>query len=743
MIAKCTLKKQGIFSLGLIAGLFSMASVQAQFNMGYQPWENVPVTVNNNQLPSPWAGGFNAPQFSTVDFDLDGQLDLFVFDRQGNVVKTFLYGGTPNATDFTHAPQYESSWPKLDGFALFADYNGDGKQDLFTYELGSITAYRNDSDTEFKLTKAVRNQLPVLEGNLRLPMPLLPIDMPSFIDADNDGDLDIFAFGSGSVGVSNAVTWYRNLSRERYGHSDSLVFEIGTECWGQFTESFSTNEITTGVGCKRNGSINRHAGSNLLVLDLNDDGLNDVLIGDISNRNVIQLTNEGDQQTATMAPLQDTAFPSNSVSVDLTLFPGMYSLDANHDNKRDLIVAQSQFDGGENLTCSWFYTNISNNAEDEYSFTTDQFLVDEMIEVGASSVPVLVDLNGDGLLDILVGTQGLIQTGGDYIAGLHLYLNVGTAQQPAFELSTTDFDQLTNLLLSALHPALGDLDNDGDLDMVLGESQGTLLYFERTGAPGDLVQFTLMNASLGNIDVGLYSAPTLVDLDQDQDLDLLVGNRGGTLDYFENTGSASSPSFAATPTIEDFGGIDVEPLCCEGFSKPWVTSTMDSSNDRYLFVGAKNGRTVLYGPLPSNPNFDMNLVLSRVDSIVTSQTRTAITGADLNGDGKTELMLGEYGGGIKLMRNLIMAPLGIQPVQPLNIKLFPNPVKEQLTVRWEQDGNAATIRIVDLLGRVQFEEAVQTQESETTIDLQHLPSGAYILQLSAGNQVESSKIFKR
>ena len=94
----------------------------------------------------------------------------------------------------------------------------------------------------------------------------------------------------------------------------------------------------------------------------------------------------------------------------------------------------------------------------------------------------------------------------------------------------------------------------GDLDLVGGEESGKLIYLENTGSsrtPEFVERIGTANPFDG-IDVGVYSAPALGDLDGDGDLDLVVGEESGKLIYIENTGTSTEPEFAEFVAFLDF-----------------------------------------------------------------------------------------------------------------------------------------------------------------------------------------------
>lgn len=89
---------------------------------GFSRADSITVKEAGNYLEFPWAGGLNFCQFSSIDLNLDGIKDLFVFDRSGNRISTFINNGTPDSVDYTYAPQYRSAFPpRMEHWALLYD----------------------------------------------------------------------------------------------------------------------------------------------------------------------------------------------------------------------------------------------------------------------------------------------------------------------------------------------------------------------------------------------------------------------------------------------------------------------------------------------------------------------------------------------------------------------------------------------------------------------------------------------
>ena len=174
------------------------------------------------------------------------------------------------------------------------------------------------------------------------------------------------------------------------------------------------------------------------------------------------------------------------------------------------------------------------------------------IDVGSNSVPAFTDIDSDGDLDLVVGNSN---------GTLKVYENTGTAGAPVYVERTGAANPLDGIDVgNNSAPAFTDLDGDGDADLVVGESGGTLKYYENTGTVGAPVYVERTGAAnpMGGIDVGNDSAPAFADANGDGILDLLVGESGGTVKVYENTGTAGAPVYAANTTLTSpYAGLDV------------------------------------------------------------------------------------------------------------------------------------------------------------------------------------------
>lgn len=703
-------------------------------DFGFRKDFSIPVHKNNKLFfEQPWVGGINACQFAEIDLNLDGIIDLVAFDRHGNRILPFINEGIKNRTGYTYAPEYQGRFPVVREWMNLVDYNGDGKNDLFTYTTGGIRIYRNVSDTNFvfALEKSLLYSY-YYSGYVNLFA--LPDDYPVFSDIDLDGDMDILNFFT----LGKYLNFHKNLSVEKYGIPDSLDFRLTNLCWGHFEENELSNHLSLGIECGSRSISDvyeRHSGSTLLALDLDDDLDKDLLVGDIDYATIIGLINGGTPDSAFMTG-QDTLFPSGTEPVNMMSMPLSTYIDIDNDGARDLLV--SPFDPGldrtDNYESVWLYRNLGKDTAPIFQFEQKDFIQEWMIDLGAGAYPVMADVNQDGLQDMVVGNYGYLDTAYyslgylylSYRSQVALFLNTGTSGLPLFDMTDRDFGHLSSLKIQGACPAMADLDNDGDMDMITGNGDGTLIFLENLAGPGHVPVFGEPELNYQGIDIGEFSAPQLIDLDRDGLTDLVLGKRDGALSYYRNTGSKVAPVF--TWMTSQLGGVDVTDtqISLDGFSTPCF---FEEGGEYRLFVGSEFGQIYYYKDIDGNIGGNFTPVSDHY-LFIDEGSRTGMAVWNFNNDEYPDLIIGNYSGGLASYKGVTPSELSMEEPQrtlPV-IRIYPNPAGEVLNIELTGSfsGGRCQIQILDLLG-----EEVKTVQTYATgtypVNIERLSGGVYIV----------------
>ncbi len=704
----------------------------------------------------PWAGGMNSCQFGEVDMNMDGIKDLFAFDRQGDRIMTFINGGTQNTVDYEYAPQYIASFPELYDWAILIDYNMDGKEDIFTYAhiLPGIIVYKNVSNTELEFELEVYPYLESFQGGGYTNILVTDVDYPGISDIDNDGDLDILTFW----GLGAFVEMHTNLSMEKYGIPDSLDYIKTTFCWGYFAENDESNIIYLdtcmgGKNCTLKNTKNekirntRHTGSTFLLLDLDGDDDKDLVLGDVDYPILIELINGGTVDSAHIIS-QDTLFPSYNKPVNLFSMPVAAYIDVDNNGINDLIV--SAFDPGletsRNTRSVKLYSNSGANNYPYFEYEMDNFLQEDMIDVGSGAYPVFEDYDGDGLPDLFISNFGYyiysyyspgMFLHSVYWSNIALFKNTGSVNNPAFTRITHDFAHLHEYHLTGIFLTFGDVDGDMDKDMIIGMQNGTLWYFENTSDQNVIWDFSDPVQNYQGIDVGDFSTPQLLDLNGDDLLDLIVGEKDGNLNYYENTGSSVDPAF--TFVTDSLGKVNVtDPqLSYTGYSTPFFFKNME--NETNLIVGSENGKVFYYKNIDGNlegkfeENDSLYLLINDEPFELMNGIRTGATMEDLDNDGYFDLVVGNYSGGLNYYYGIETPPVSGINEKHNNIvdcELYPNPAKDRIFIDFKNasEFSHVHINVYNLMSTKVFtDDFYNTLDISLSVD--HLPDGIYICEI--------------
>lgn len=705
-------------------------------SVGFVYSDTVHIEAQGDTLEYGWAGGLNFTQWSHIDLNFDNVRDLIVFDKSGNRFLPFESYSENGVTKYRYAPKHIPAFPEIMNWVLFRDYNNDGKIDMWAHTNAGIAVYKNESTLAGGLKFTYALNTPQLFTNygtaVDVNLYVASTDIPAVEDIDGDGDLDVLTFSI----LGTNVEYHKCMSMELYGHSDSLVYQLGDDCWGLFKESFVSNTVYLDT-CDANfapGGANRprHAGSAIAVRDLTGNGSMDCLLGDITFNNLNFLTNTGTPQDAHMTD-QDNAFPSYDVPLDLELFPGVFWVDLDLDGDRDMVVSPNAGSGAKNLESVWYYENIGTEALPNFNFKSESLFQDEMIDVGEGAYPKLVDLNGDNLLDLVIGNYGIMDNGTISDSRLALFINTGTAVRPEFNLNSYDFSGISALPFPvSLIPSFGDLDNDGDQDMILGDGNGNIHYFNNTAGPSNLANFVLAEANIDGIDVGNSAAPELADLDRDGDLDLLIGHSTGRVKYYENIGNASAYDFSLV--TDTLGGIDMSsPFYFLGFATP---TAIDQNGSWELYVGGAPGNVHRFTQIENN----LTGTFLNVDTLLNGVQRVgrpAPAVNDLNNDGYADLVLGNYSGGVQLYMGIDSTDISVPEIAVSNNwVVYPNPSNGSFSIGNLTPESIANVLVIDVHGRVVY----QTDTPNGRVELPALPGGFYLVQIVQENKREIHRL---
>ncbi|UCC61504.1 MAG: VCBS repeat-containing protein [Anaerolineae bacterium] len=533
-------------------------------------------TYDGQVVPGLYLGGLNWTHPALGDLDGDGDLDLLVGERSGHLAWYRNQGNpaSPNwvykTADYAGVATGDWAYPAL------ADVTGDGALDLFVGAgNGTVAVYYNAGT-------------PAVPAWPDVPDEFLSVGQsaaPALGDLDGDGDLDLLVGHGGGT-----LTHFKNA-----GTAASPAWTLQSSNYGGISE----------------------AGERLLpaFVDLDGDGDLDVLIGLCGQLVWYRRGGTIGNPTWTRVGGDPIGYGGGSCANS----PGVGDWDGDGDS--DLAI-------GEHWGVLRFFRNngVPSWAEQGFSFPFD---------LGGDSAPALADWDGDGDLDMLVG-----QVWGN----VHRYINVGNATNPAWR-----YDDVLLTLPWTNHPhafpALADVDGDGDYDLFVGEggwqgegAGGNIHYYRNDGTPS-LPSWTLVTDAFLGLDVGGWSTPAFVDIDGDGDLDLFVGDEAGTLTFLENTGTATAPAWAAP--AQPYAGLDLGSYSAPAFSD------VDQDGDLDMLVGLESGSLAYVRNFGTATSPAWEFVTTAHPQIHVGHQATPVA-ADVDGDGMPDLVVGDGDGGLNL-----------------------------------------------------------------------------------------------
>jgi len=552
----------------------------------------------------PFVGGLDVPRPQFVDIDGDGDLDLFVQEYSSQLWHFENVGSAK-------APRYEWRTNNYQGINIgewyrFVDIDQDGLVDLICEKpFSNIHFYKNVGSK----TAAKFQYVDVLRDSSDEPIFMDRQNIPWLVDLDCDKHLDLF------VGRVEGT-----LARFEAVAPGSTRFDF-------ITENFEGISIVGRVGEAR--PTTRHGANAISFADFDGDGDQDLFWGDFFEPGVLLIENIGGTCSSPSFDVEPVLLPWAS-----SLLTSGYNapMPADIDGDGDLDFVMGVLGGafnpvGTSADNLYFWERTATNA---FELRSKRYL--DMIDLGSETVPTFGDIDGDGDLDMLVGNK--IDPVKGNAGRLTTFINEGTSKAPRFR-------QTTSVEMSGayhLAPTLGDLDGDGDLDLLLGTWNQDVLYYRNEGtktAP-NWVQDparTIAPPRASNV------IPTLADIDTDGDLDLFMGASNGVVIFYRNTGSRTNAKFElVTERLDEVKAV-----------RRSAPALFDVDGDGLLDIvmGQESSPTLTF----RNTGTKANPKFAPYDGFALDLPHISVPRfVDLDGDGKPDVVSGSVSGGLVFLR---------------------------------------------------------------------------------------------
>ena len=641
------LKPCGYCLLALLAAEGLQPSGNLHFDRVVAPF---PVVGDHGREYShPFLGGLDVPRPQFVDIDEDGDLDLFL-QEYSNQLWFFENTGTAKAPAYTwRTDRYQNL--DIGEWYRFVDLDADGDFDLVSELPFSLIRHYRNVGTK---TAAKLEYVGPLKDNEGKDIFIDRQNIPAFVDLDCDNRLDFFV---GRVEGTIARYEAERPGGDRFEFIQERFENIEIIGRGTFVPPDPLAPSLAGTPKPRSAPAGRafrappesarlfsrpeagsldpargssfHGANALAFADFDGDKDLDLFWGDFFEAGMLLIENIGRTCSSPSFQVEPVQLPFAKDTLT-SGYNAPAPVDLDRDGDLDVLmgVLGGAFNPVGTAADNFYYWERT--AADTLELRSRRFL--DGIDLGSETQPAVADLDGDGDLDLIVGTK-IDPTAAD--AGrLAVFLNEGTTTAPRFRWSET------LKLTDALHlaPAIGDLDADGDPDLLVGTWNQGILFFRNTGT-AKAPRWTAEPAANIQPPRASFATPALADIDGDKDLDVFVGQASGAIAFYRNAGTAKAPRFELVSERVD----DLRP------GRRTSPALFDVDGDRRLdlVVGREEPGAAVYRNAGSatSPKF-----VELKDVTLSLPTMATPAFGDIDGDGRSDLLAGTYSGGIIFLR---------------------------------------------------------------------------------------------
>lgn len=650
------------------------------------------VRVNGQDIPVGFSQGINSAQIQTLDLTGDGAEEWVVWDINSRQFQVFEKKGE----SFSLRPELSYLFPTdISGFLIFADFDRDGKKDLFTSTALGIRAYRNTSSGT-QISWTIAQNFLRLEGANNIPANNL--DTPLLQDIDEDGDLDLVIF---NFAVGDFLEFYRNTSVERKGTPDIDSFAFPVRHWGNFEfcacaqisfgQTCDGRTLDTGNRLDENARIQHAGGHSILYRDFTGDGIPDLLLGRDECNTLYFLPNSG-------TPVNPRF---NSFSTQVPGYGSLPQFPRFHVGRligEDLIVSLNT-----NETAAPFRIDFANSVVklERNTGVIRPILQDQLFDLGENVRPYFKGNVFAGELWLTANVKN-----GNAVQGQAYRLSYSGDQ---FQLLNSDYIGLSNLNLLELQLIeYGSIKNQSYL-LASGvrATNGVPSQVLLRGQGQNWNDFQLAGLTL-RVGDQLTFFPY-----QGKD-QLLIAAQNGSLTLYEVDLEART----ATLKTANFLGFQDNP------ANRNLSVAVRIQDKPDLYAVDQTGRIFLVKDMMnSDVREEVFVKIGDQNKSFRLGRNTWISVVNPGFDENVDLILGSRGGGITYLSSVKSdGPSNGE----LQVKVYPNPTDGPFKVI---SNTAAKARLINSLGQILLDEITIPANREIEIQAQPLQPGLYFLQL--------------